>query len=265
MVLATPSPGARLSPLRNCIFMQSKFAFTRAGNKETETFMKILTKLAIAGAIGVTAVVGFAFSGIYDVSASSSHSSIVTWLLSTTSHASVERQAKDIEVPNLNDDALARAGVNDFNGMCAGCHGAPGKDREAMGQGLNPPPPDLAESAAKMSPAELFWVTKNGIKMTGMPAWGATHDDDAIWPVVAFMTRLPELNASQYQELMDSAGGMGHHANDSAAEGHPHEESADKTHSHEESPAEAHSHEESGHSDEPLPEPEENDHSTHEH
>ena len=198
-----------------------------------------------AAAIGVIAIVGFAYSGIYDVSASSSHSNIVNWLLSTTSHASIERRAKEIDVPNLDDDSLARAGVNDFNGMCAGCHGAPGQDPEAMGQGLNPPPPDLAESAAEMSPAELFWVTKNGIKMTGMPAWGATHDDDAIWPVVAFMTKLPELNAGQYQELLDSAGGMGHHANDSGGD--------------------AHSHEDSGHSEDAPKEPEEHDHGSHEH
>ena len=179
--------------------------------------------------------------------------------------ASIERHAKDIQVPNLSNDTLARAGVNDFNGMCAGCHGAPGQKPEAMGQGLSPPPPDLAESAAEMSPAELFWVTKNGIKMTGMPAWGATHDDDAIWPVVAFMTRLPDLNASQYQELVDSAGGMGHHANDSAGEAHPHEESAVEGHPHEESPAEEHPHEGAGHSEEPPAEPEEHDHSAHEH
>ena len=147
--------------------------------------MKALRILTIAAAISVIAIVGFAYSGIYDVSASSSHSRIGNWLLSTTSHASVKRRAKDIAVPNLNDDALALAGVNDFRGMCAGCHGAPGQAPEAMGQGLNPPPPDLAESALEMSPAELFWVTKHGIKMTGMPGWGATHDDDAIWPVVA--------------------------------------------------------------------------------
>ena len=207
--------------------------------------MKKLKNLGIASAIALIAIVGFAYSGIYDVSAGSSHSSMVNWLLSTTSHASIERRAKNIEVPDLSDDSYARAGVNDFNGMCAGCHGAPGRDPEAMGQGLNPPPPDLAKSAAEMSPAELFWVTKNGIKMTGMPEWGATHDDDAIWPVVALMTRLPELNASQYQELIDSAGGMGHHANDSASEAHPHEDS--------------------GHSEDTPAEPEEHDHSTHEH
>ena len=164
--------------------------------------------------IVVIAIVGFAKSGIYDVSATSSHSGIVNWLLTTTSHASVKRRAQSVDVPDLNDDALALAGVNDFSGMCAGCHGAPGQDPEAMGQGLNPPPPDLAKAALEMSPAELFWVTKHGIKMTGMPAWGVTHDDDAIWPVVAFLTKLPELDATQYKELMANAKGMGHHIDD---------------------------------------------------
>ena len=194
--------------------------------------MRKLKAIAISCTIALIAVLGFAYSGIYDVSAGSSHSGVVNWLLSTTSHASIERRAKDIEVPDLSDDAMARAGVNDFNDMCAGCHGAPGRDPEAMGQGLNPLPPDLAESAAEMSPAELFWVTKNGIKMTGMPGWGATHDDDTIWPVVAFMTRLPELDASQYQELIDSASGMGHHAEDSPAEPEEDEEHDHNTHEH---------------------------------
>ena len=132
--------------------------------------MKLLKTLTIVVAIGVIAIVAFVYSGIYDVSASSPHSGIADWLLSTTSHASIERQAKAIEVPDLKDDALAFAGANDFSEMCAGCHGAPGREPGAMGQGLNPSPPDLAEAALEMSPAELFWVTKHGIKMTGMPA-----------------------------------------------------------------------------------------------
>ena len=224
--------------------------------------MKILTKLVIAGFIGVTAIVGFAYSGIYDVSASSSHSSVVAWLLSTTSHASAERRAKDIEVPDLNDHDLARAGVNDFNSMCVGCHGGPGQTPEAMGQGLNPPPPDLAESALVMSPAELFWVTKHGIKMTGMPAWGATHDDDAIWPVVAFMTKLPELDASEYQDLLDNAETMGHHSNDSADEEHAHDSGVSKdTNLDDDHPDDDHSEQAA---EKPL-EPEEHDPSTHTH
>jgi len=84
-----------------------------------------------------------------------------------------------------------------------------------------------------MTPAELFRVTKHGIRMTGMPAWGATHDDDALWPVVAFMTALPQLDADGYKALLAKAGGIGHHASDEGAtapEGKPaHDHS---THSH---------------------------------
>ncbi len=226
--------------------------------------MKILKTLTIAAAIGVIAIVGFVYSGIYDVSAGSSHSGIANWLLSTTSHASVKRQAKAIEVPDLNDDALALAGVNDFTEMCAGCHGAPGREPGAMGRGLNPSPPDLAEAALEMSPAELFWVTKHGIRMTGMPAWGVTHDDDAIWPVVAFITKLPDLDATQYQDLLAHAKGMGHHADDSANDGHSHDSETGKISNHDDHSV-GNQHYDSEQSEDPPQEPEEHDHSTHEH
>ncbi len=184
--------------------------------------MKILTTLLIAAAFVAFGTIGFVYSGLYDHRASTPHSGVVHWLLSTTSHNSIERQANDISVPDLSDTALAHAGINDFDAMCVACHGAPGKDPEAMGQGLNPRAPDLVESAAHMTPAELFWVTKHGIRMTGMPAWGATHDDDSLWPVVAFMTTLPDLDAEGYQALLASATGKGHHADDSDAGDHDH-------------------------------------------
>jgi len=171
----------------------------------------ILMIAALAGAAG------FVYSGIYDVGADVPHGNLVGRLLSTTSRVSVQRRAADIDVPELSDDTLKLAGANDFKAMCAGCHGAPGQEPQALGRGLNPAPPDLAESATRMTPAELFWVTKHGIRMTGMPAWGATHDDDALWPVVAFMMALPQLDAGGYKTLLEKADGIGHHASDEAA------------------------------------------------
>lgn len=195
--------------------------------------MKLLATLLIVIVLIVVGAIGFAYSGIYDVSASSPHSGPVSWLLSTTSHASIERRAGAVDVPDLSDESLVLAGVNDFDAMCAGCHGAPGQVPEAVGQGLNPTAPDLAESAAHMSSAELFWVTKHGIKMTGMPAWGATHDDDALWPVVALLTTLPDLDGEAYQELLASAQGMGHHAGDDDNGPHDHGENAPVSSAHE--------------------------------
>ncbi len=182
--------------------------------------MKILVTILIVVLLACLGVTGFAYSGLYDVSASSPHSGLTNWLLSTISHASVKRRAGAVEVPNLNDEALVLAGINDFDSMCIGCHGAPGKNPAPVGQGLNPPAPDLAVSAGEMTPAELFWVTKHGIRMTGMPAWGATHDDGSIWPVVAFLTKLPGLDEAGYLEMLNAATGHGHHSDDPVADEH---------------------------------------------
>jgi mono/diheme cytochrome c family protein len=86
--------------------------------------------------------------------------------------------------------------------MCVGCHGAPGKDPSEIGKGLRPRPPDLAKAALQLDKGELFWIVKNGIKMAGMPAFGATHRDRTIWNIVGFVQeQLPNLTAEQYQDL----------------------------------------------------------------
>ena len=217
--------------------------------------MKMIVTTAVTLVLLLAAgVLGFIYSGIYDVSASSPHGSISRWLLETTMHASVERRAEQVDVPDLDNQSLVLAGVNDFEEMCVQCHGAPGREPDAVGKGLTPPPPDLSESAEAMTAAELFWITKHGIKMTGMPAWGETHEDAALWPVVAFVTTLPELDAAGYAEMLESAEGMGHHTDDANAGADPH--------AGEETP---HDHGESSGTEEVTePEPE-HDHSDHEH
>ena len=57
---------------------------------------------------------------------------------------------------------------------------------------MHPYPPDLKKVAADLSPAQLFWIVKNGINMTGMPSFaeaGAT--DNEIWSIAAFVKKLP--------------------------------------------------------------------------
>ncbi len=176
-----------------------------------KTILKTIGVGVLLTGVGAAA---YMYSGLYDVGASTPHSGLSTWAMSTTMRASIARRARDIPVPDLNNDALVRAGVNDFEAMCVGCHGAPGKSRGPAGKGLNPQAPDLTEAAQQRTPAELFWATKHGIRMTGMPAWGATHDDESLWPVVALMVALPELDAKSYGELLASAEGHGHHSSD---------------------------------------------------
>jgi len=143
----------------------------------------------------------FVYSGIYTVAATYPDWGPVTWLLRTTVDRSVQRHAAHIPVPRLDDPDLLRTGFQHYREMCVECHGAPGVPIGDAGQGLNPRPPELVKSAGDWAPKELFWITKYGVRMTGMPAWGVTHSDEKIWNIVAFLRRLPKLTAAEYRAL----------------------------------------------------------------
>ena len=71
-------------------------------------------------------------------------------------------------------------GAGEYAEMCSGCHLAPGMKRTEISQGLYPRAPELRRKT-DLTPAEQFWIVKHGVKMTGMPAWGVTHDDELLW------------------------------------------------------------------------------------
>lgn len=148
---------------------------------------------------------GLAFinSGLFDVAATKPDAGVVKWVLETTREKSIRSRSKDITVPSLDDESLVETGLRNYDQMCVGCHGAPGIPQSVIGEGLNPEPPDLSEEAAFMAPAELFWITQNGIKMTGMPAFGPTHSDEELWSMVAFMQKLPDLSPEKYKAMKE--------------------------------------------------------------
>jgi hypothetical protein len=88
-------------------------------------------------------------------------------------------------------------------------HRAAGVGDNEMRQGLNPKPPSLTVRRDR-SPAQSFWIIKHGLKMSGMPAWGVTHHDEAIWGQVAFVQQLPTMDAATYAALTADAGETDH-------------------------------------------------------
>ena len=66
-----------------------------------------------------------------------------------------------------------------------------------------PPPPDLSKAAPQWKERELFWIVKNGLKYTGMPAWPSRQRDDEVWAVVAFLRRLPDLDRAVREKIRD--------------------------------------------------------------
>jgi ketosteroid isomerase-like protein len=87
--------------------------------------------------------------------------------------------------------------------MCTGCHLKPGMTDSEIRSGLYPQPPNLSQQ--RVDPQDAFWVIKHGLKMSAMPAWGLTHDDDTIWSMVAFLQKLPDLTPAQYQDVVAKA------------------------------------------------------------
>jgi mono/diheme cytochrome c family protein len=160
----------------------------------------------VAGALlALLAVVAVAiYAGLYNIAADVPHTPPVYWLLETVRDRSVAARARDI-VPNDLDDAnRISKGAGQYAEMCSGCHLAPGMKRTEISRGLYPRAPELRRKT-NLTPAEQFWVVKHGVKMTGMPAWGVTHDDDLLWDVIAFVRKLPELTPEQYETLVKNA------------------------------------------------------------
>ena len=160
----------------------------------------------VAGALlALLAIVAVAiYAGLYNIAADVPHTPPVYWLLETVRDRSVAARARDI-VPNDLDDAnRISKGAGQYAEMCSGCHLAPGMKRTEISRGLYPRAPELRRKT-NLTPAEQFWVVKHGVKMTGMPAWGVTHDDDLLWDVVAFVRKLPELTPEQYETLVKNA------------------------------------------------------------
>jgi mono/diheme cytochrome c family protein len=163
--------------------------------------MRILT---LVGALAIIAGVGaavFFFGGYYSVAGTAEEPGIVKWALIQVRTASINRYATDVPPASISDPASVQTGAKAYSALgCANCHGAPGVNWAKFSEGLHPDPPDLKEVVDHRTPAQLFWVIKNGINMTGMPSFAlAGAKDDEIWSVVAFLKKLPGIKDAEYK------------------------------------------------------------------
>jgi mono/diheme cytochrome c family protein len=163
--------------------------------------MKFLLGVVLTIVALVLIFIVFIYSGWYNVSAMNEESGLMKWVFNTAKNNSIDSRLTGISVPDLNDSTLIKEGFEHYNEMCASCHGAPRMEESELSKGLNPRAPYLPKVAKYIKPAKLFWATKYGIKMTGMPAWGKTHSDQKIWAIVAFVKKLPTINQNDYDKM----------------------------------------------------------------
>jgi cytochrome c553 len=162
----------------------------------------IIVTLVVTGIALVAAGFIFVWLGIYDISASVGHSPPVAWFLHFAMRRSVIAHAAELPTPDLTDPKLILRGALHYSSGCAPCHGAPGQLASPITQQMTPVPPGLYVASSDFDPSQLFWIIKNGVKMTAMPAWPAPQREDEIWDLVAFMEQLPKLKTPDYLELI---------------------------------------------------------------
>ncbi len=103
----------------------------------------------------------------------------------------------------LTPEVLGRARAH-FADHCASCHGNDGRGQTGLGQNLYPKAPDMTAAATQsLSDGELFAIIENGIRLTGMPAWGnpGPEDDAESWELVQLIRRLPQLTPDEIAEM----------------------------------------------------------------
>jgi mono/diheme cytochrome c family protein len=163
--------------------------------------MRILAAIGALAIIVAIAAAVFLFGGYYNVAASEADPGIVNWALIKVRAASVVRHAPAESPANLDDPEIVRAGARAYSERgCVNCHGAPGVQWQKFSEGLNPEAPDLKELVGQRQPGQLFWVAKNGIKMTAMPSFGAIGaQDKEIWSIVAFLRKLPSVSEADFK------------------------------------------------------------------
>lgn len=159
------------------------------------------------------------YTGAYNVSAAVGHTAFGRWALETMMRNSVEARA-DAEAPQFTP-AMVRAGAGEYKAMCQHCHGGPGVERAEWAKGIVPQPPNLMRAARKWSPGEVHWIVTNGVKMTAMPAFGPTHDNETTWNITAFVKQLPAMTPDEYAAF--PAGDHGGSGSGSGSTGHSHQ------------------------------------------
>ncbi len=178
--------------------------------------MKLLLTLIAILCFLIILIAAFVWSGIYNVAATAPHQGITLWFLEKVREQSISAHSRTISILSSENPERINIGFRNYHAMCRTCHGAPGYSRTEIAKGLYPAPPDLASEDVlkKLNDAELYWIIENGIKMTGMPAFGPTHNEDEIWGIVAFIKKLPGLKPEGYKAMVKAAGLHGEREDD---------------------------------------------------
>jgi mono/diheme cytochrome c family protein len=164
-----------------------------------KTVITIIVFLAVVAAAGALLV----WFGAFNVSSRVPHWDITSETIEVVRDRSIIVHGRDITIPPLTDPALIPKGADMYNETCIHCHGAPSIPADRFSKGMYPEPADLLSGSVQKewSDTELYWIADNGIKLTGMPAFGSTYEKQEIAAVTAFLRRLSKISPEEYKQM----------------------------------------------------------------
>jgi mono/diheme cytochrome c family protein len=116
----------------------------------------------------------------------------------------MDRSARSLRNPLPRTADVVHAGLAHFADHCAVCHANDGSGETEIGRNLYPRTPDLRSADTQsLTDGELFYIIEQGVRFTGMPAWGDGSDDSrrASWSLVHFIRHLPALSPEERLEM----------------------------------------------------------------
>lgn len=165
----------------------------------------VLKALLILVGIGVViaAVVFFVISS-RGISAKEEPGAMETLIARTMRGFAVPRGDRNRKNPIAVSQDVIASGMSHWADHCAACHANDGSGDTGIGLGLYPKPPDMRRSPTQsLSDGELFYIIENGIRLTGMPAWGTGTPESAegTWHLVHLIRKLPALTPQEIEQM----------------------------------------------------------------
>jgi mono/diheme cytochrome c family protein len=115
------------------------------------------------------------------------------------------REAREVRNPLKPGTEVLSGAMEHWADHCAACHGNDGRGKTLIGKGLYPKPPDMTQAATQeLTDGELYFIIRNGIRLTGMPAFaeeGASEPDNESWALVHFIRHLPDMTPDEIAEM----------------------------------------------------------------
>jgi mono/diheme cytochrome c family protein len=152
--------------------------------------------------------------GLYPIGADNPPSSLERSLAMRAMDEYADKHKPDVENPTQLTSANLIEGAKEYEEHCAFCHGGAKAKISPMQNKFNPPAPQLINRIPHDPDSWMFWVTKHGVRMTGMPTWDGIMSDDEIWKVIAFIKhsdKLPPDAAAAWQKLATEPGEIDEH------------------------------------------------------